>query len=140
MRRTAVGVAVVALGLSTAACGGSDEPAASATSESPAEAPSPSSSSGSPSSSSGGAPASGTTVLTGTVGRWDARGARVTAVLSQEPLTVLYDGRATAAADASLPGDAGYSLSRLWGSVNLAGALRVVAKFQRRARVWTLWA
>ena len=28
--------------------------------------------------------------------RWDARGARVTAVLSHDPLVVLYDGRATA--------------------------------------------
>ena len=33
----------------------------------------------------------------GTPGRWDARGARVTAVLDDDPLTVLYDGRATAA-------------------------------------------
>lgn len=38
-------------------------------------------------------------VLTGRAGRWDARGARVTAVLQQEPLTVLYDGRPTAAAN-----------------------------------------
>jgi hypothetical protein len=38
-------------------------------------------------------------VLAGRAGRWDARGARVTAVLQQEPLTVLYDGRATAAAN-----------------------------------------
>ena len=36
-------------------------------------------------------------VLRGTRGRWDARGARVTAVLQREPLTVLYDGRSTAA-------------------------------------------
>lgn len=35
-------------------------------------------------------------VLTGTPGTWDARGARVTAVLEAEPLTVLYDGRASA--------------------------------------------
>jgi hypothetical protein len=35
-------------------------------------------------------------VLAGRPGRWDARGARVTAVLSQQPLTVLYDGRADA--------------------------------------------
>lgn len=35
-------------------------------------------------------------VLAGTPATWDARGTRVTAVLSQEPLTVLYDGRATA--------------------------------------------
>ena len=38
-------------------------------------------------------------VLRGTPGGWDERGARVTAVLSLEPLTVLYDGRATAAAN-----------------------------------------
>jgi hypothetical protein len=38
-------------------------------------------------------------VLRGTPGSWDARGARVVAVLSEEPLTVLYDGRATAAAN-----------------------------------------
>src|SRR3954464_7075011 len=31
-------------------------------------------------------------VLAGRPGEWDARGARVTAVLSEEPLTVLYDG------------------------------------------------
>ena len=35
-------------------------------------------------------------VLTGTPGSWDARGARVTAVLQQNPLVVLYDGRASA--------------------------------------------
>lgn len=35
-------------------------------------------------------------VLRPTVGSWDARGARVTAVLTEHPLTVLYDGRATA--------------------------------------------
>jgi len=35
-------------------------------------------------------------VLVPTPGTWDARGARMTAVLSEEPLTVLYDGRATA--------------------------------------------
>lgn len=34
--------------------------------------------------------------LAPTLGTWDARGARVTAVLSEDPLTVLYDGRATA--------------------------------------------
>ena len=33
-------------------------------------------------------------VLRGTPGTWDARGARVTAVLSRDPLVVLYDGRA----------------------------------------------
>jgi hypothetical protein len=38
-------------------------------------------------------------VLRGTPGSWDERGARVTAVLSLDPLTVLYDGRATAAAN-----------------------------------------
>jgi hypothetical protein len=36
-------------------------------------------------------------VLRGTPGGWDARGARVTAILNEDPLTVLYDGRATAA-------------------------------------------
>jgi hypothetical protein len=36
-------------------------------------------------------------VLRGTPGGWDARGARVTAILNENPLTVLYDGRATAA-------------------------------------------
>lgn len=35
-------------------------------------------------------------VLTPTPGTWDARGTRVTAVLAEDPLTVLYDGRATA--------------------------------------------
>jgi len=35
-------------------------------------------------------------VLAGRTGEWDARGARVTAVLGTEPLRVLYDGRATA--------------------------------------------
>lgn len=35
-------------------------------------------------------------VLRGTPGTWDARGARVTAVVSRDPLVVLYDGRATA--------------------------------------------
>jgi hypothetical protein len=38
-------------------------------------------------------------VLSGVPGRWDARGTRVTAVLRQEPLTVLYDGRDSAAAN-----------------------------------------
>ena len=38
-------------------------------------------------------------VLRGTPGSWDERGARVTAVLDLDPLTVLYDGRATAAAN-----------------------------------------
>ena len=38
-------------------------------------------------------------VLEGVPGRWDARGARVTAVLSHEPLRVLYDGRADAASN-----------------------------------------
>lgn len=36
------------------------------------------------------------TVLAPRPGEWDARGARITAVLSDEPLTVLYDGRARA--------------------------------------------
>jgi len=36
-------------------------------------------------------------VLSGTPGSWDARGARITTVLETDPLTVLYDGRATAA-------------------------------------------
>lgn len=35
-------------------------------------------------------------VLRPTPGAWDARGARVTAVIGDNPLTVLYDGRATA--------------------------------------------
>ena len=34
-------------------------------------------------------------VLRGTPGSWDARGARVTAVLARDPLVVLYDGRAS---------------------------------------------
>lgn len=34
--------------------------------------------------------------LAPTPGTWDARGARVTAVIGESPLTVLYDGRATA--------------------------------------------
>jgi hypothetical protein len=38
-------------------------------------------------------------VLAGRPGWWDARGARVTAVLGTEPLTVLYDGRPDAAAN-----------------------------------------
>ncbi|MET1006558.1 MAG: hypothetical protein ABWX96_13490 [Propionibacteriaceae bacterium] len=38
-------------------------------------------------------------VLSGTPGSWDQRGARVVTVLSHDPLTVLYDGRATAAAN-----------------------------------------
>jgi hypothetical protein len=36
------------------------------------------------------------TVLSPTPGSWDARGARVTAVLSLDPVVALYDGRATA--------------------------------------------
>jgi hypothetical protein len=36
------------------------------------------------------------TVLAPTVGSWDQRGTRVTAVLSADPLVVLYDGRARA--------------------------------------------
>jgi hypothetical protein len=38
-------------------------------------------------------------VLAGRPGRWDARGARVTTVLTSDPLTVLYDGRADAASN-----------------------------------------
>jgi hypothetical protein len=38
-------------------------------------------------------------VLAGRHGRWDARGARVTAVLRHDPLTVLYDGRPDAASN-----------------------------------------
>ena len=38
-------------------------------------------------------------VLLPSAGSWDARGTRVTAVLAEEPLTVLYDGRATAEAN-----------------------------------------
>lgn len=36
------------------------------------------------------------TVLSARAGKWDARGARITTVLSLDPLVVLYDGRATA--------------------------------------------
>ena len=36
------------------------------------------------------------TVLAPTAGTWDQRGTRVTAVLSESPLVVLYDGRARA--------------------------------------------
>ena len=36
-------------------------------------------------------------VLRGTPGTWDARGTRITAILNEAPLTVLYDGRASAA-------------------------------------------
>ena len=39
------------------------------------------------------------TVLEPTPGSWDERGTRVTAVIDLDPLTVLYDGRATAAAN-----------------------------------------
>jgi len=35
-------------------------------------------------------------VLAGRPGQWDARGARVASVLTADPLTVLYDGRADA--------------------------------------------
>jgi hypothetical protein len=38
-------------------------------------------------------------VLSGRAGHWDARGARVTAVLARDPLTVLYDGRPDAASN-----------------------------------------
>ncbi len=40
-----------------------------------------------------------TEVLRGTPGSWDARGTRVTAVSRRDPLTVLYDGRSSAAAN-----------------------------------------
>jgi hypothetical protein len=39
----------------------------------------------------------GPTVLAPRPGEWDARGARVAAVVGHDPLTVLYDGRASAA-------------------------------------------
>lgn len=39
------------------------------------------------------------TVLEPRAGEWDARGTRVSTVLSHDPLVVLYDGRATAAAN-----------------------------------------
>jgi hypothetical protein len=38
-------------------------------------------------------------VLAGRPGEWDARGARVTSVVAEEPLTVLYDGRPDAASN-----------------------------------------
>jgi hypothetical protein len=38
-------------------------------------------------------------VLVGRPGEWDARGARVTAVIGKDPLTVLYDGRPDSAAN-----------------------------------------
>jgi len=38
-------------------------------------------------------------VLAGRPGEWDARGARVTAVIGTDPLTVLYDGRPDAASN-----------------------------------------
>jgi hypothetical protein len=41
----------------------------------------------------------GPTVLAPRAGEWDARGTRVTAVVGHDPLTVLYDGRATAEAN-----------------------------------------
>jgi hypothetical protein len=41
----------------------------------------------------------GPTMLEPRRGEWDARGARVTAVVGQDPLTVLYDGRSTAEAN-----------------------------------------
>lgn len=41
----------------------------------------------------------GPVALSGRPGSWDARGSRVTAVLRREPLSVLYDGRATAEAN-----------------------------------------
>jgi hypothetical protein len=41
----------------------------------------------------------GATVLAPRAGEWDARGARVAAVVGHDPFTVLYDGRATAEAN-----------------------------------------
>src|SRR3954452_7329230 len=41
----------------------------------------------------------GDVVLAPRPGEWDSRGARVTAVVDQDPLTVLYDGRASADAN-----------------------------------------
>src|ERR687890_2074587 len=41
----------------------------------------------------------GPTVLAPREGEWDARGTRVSAVVAHDPLTVLYDGRATAEAN-----------------------------------------
>ena len=119
-----IGIAVVVLGLSTAACGGSDEPAASATSESPAEAPSPSSSSGSSSSSSGGAPASGTTVLTGTVGTPEDPDAFEIALLddSGQPVTSLPAGDYTVTVEGVGAGTTGAYSG--YGSV---GAYRLTA-------------
>ena len=38
-------------------------------------------------------------MLAGRPGQWDARGARVTTVLTRDPLTVLYDGRPDAASN-----------------------------------------
>jgi hypothetical protein len=38
-------------------------------------------------------------VLAGRPGKWDARGARVTTVIADDPLTVLYDGRPDAASN-----------------------------------------
>jgi hypothetical protein len=75
-------------------------------------------------------------VLAPTPGSWDARGTRVTAVLSEQPLTVLYDGRATAEAnwhevtgvarevDGRLVADVGGPVSR---SPHSDGALRYAA-------------
>ena len=51
-------------------------------------------------------------VLRGTPGSWDARGARITAILRMDPLTVLYDGRATAEAG-SVGSWAGATMSAL---------------------------
>jgi hypothetical protein len=59
------------------------------------------------------------TVLGPRIGEWDARGARVSDVLSLEPLVVLYDGRpraednwheTTGVARATTPGDPGAAL------------------------------
>lgn len=76
------------------------------------------------------------TVLIPTPGTWDARGTRVTAVLADQSLTVLYDGRATAeqnwhettglagAADGQLVAEGGGPVGT---SPHSDGALRYVA-------------
>jgi hypothetical protein len=80
----------------------------------------------------------GPTVLAPREGEWDARGARVAAVVGHDPLTVLYDGRATAEANwfertgvARADGPAGTGVQELvadagepTGSPHSDGALR----------------